>query len=136
MAEPFITTVIGSMPKPPWLYQKPPADAMKTGLQGGDADWLLSGEALTEAQNDAVRLAVFDQEAAGVLIISDGEQRRVSFITGITSQMDGFDYETLAEKWIRDGRRLAEVGRCTGPVEWRGPILTPDLEFLLTQYSI
>jgi len=91
MAEPFITTVIGSMPKPPWLYQKPPADAMKTGLQGGDADWLLSGEALTEAQNDAVRLAVFDQEAAGVLIISDGEQRRVSFITGITSQMDGFD---------------------------------------------
>jgi len=133
MAEPFITTVIGSMPKPPWLYQKPPADAMKTGLQGGDADWLLSGEALTEAQNDAVRLAVFDQEAAGVLIISDGEQRRVSFITGITSQMDGFDYETLAEKWIRDGRRLTEVGRCTGPVEWRGPILTPDLEFLLTQ---
>ena len=47
--------------------------------------------------------------------------------------MGGFDYETLAEKLIRDGRRLAQVGRCTGPVEWRGPIVVDDLRFLLTQ---
>ena len=133
MAEPFLTTVIGSMPKPAWLYQKSPVDAMKTGLQGGGADWQYSGQELIDAQDDAVRLAVFDQESAGVNIVSDGEQRRISFVTAITSKLGGFDFETLAEKWIRDGRRLAEVGRCTGPVEWRGPIALQDLAFLLTQ---
>ena len=88
---------------------------------------------MIDAQNDAVRLAVFDQETAGVNIISDGEQRRISFVTAITSQLGGFDFETLAEKWIRDGRRLAEVGRCIGPVEWCGPIEAQDLAFLVTQ---
>ena len=133
MAEPFITTVVGSMPKPPWLYRQAAMDAKGSDHHGRGADWLLSGQPLHEAQDDAVRLAIYDQESAGVRIISDGEQRRKSYLTHVTSQLGGFDYETLAEKWIRDGRRLAQVGRCTGPVEWRGPIVVDDLAFLLTQ---
>ena len=108
-------------------------DAKGSDHHGSGADWLLSGQPLREAQDDAVRLAVYDQESAGVRIISDGEQRRKSYLTYVTSQLGGFDYETLAEKWIRNGRRLAQVGRCTGPVEWPGPIVTEDLRFLLTQ---
>ena len=77
-----------------------------------------------------MRLAVYDQESAGVRIISDGEQRRKTYLTYVTSKLGGFDYETLAEKWIRDGRRLAQVGRCTGPVQWSGPIVVEDLRFL------
>ncbi|MDA0262711.1 MAG: hypothetical protein O3A93_00970 [Chloroflexi bacterium] len=133
MPEPFVTTVIGSMPKPPWLYRQAPLDAKESDHHGGGTDWLLSGQELTDAQNDAVRLAVYDQETAGVRIVSDGEQRRKSYLTYVTSRLSGFDYETLAEKWIRDGRRLAQVGRCIGPVEWLGPMVTPDLAFLLTQ---
>ena len=133
MAEPFTTTVVGSMPKPPWLYRQVPLDAKGFDHHGTGSDWLLSGQPLNDAQDDAVRLAVYDQETAGVRIISDGEQRRKTYLTYVTSQMGGFDYETLAEKWIRDGRRLAQVGRCTGPVEWRGPIVVDDLAFLLTQ---
>ena len=132
MAEPFETTVIGSMPKPPWLYRHASLNAKGSDHHGKGADWLLSGPKLLEAQNDAVRLAIYDQETAGVRIISDGEQRRKSYLTHITSQLGGFDYDTLAEKWIRDGRRLAQVGRCTGPVEWLGPIVGDDLHFLLT----
>ena len=133
MAEPFETTVVGSMPKPPWLYRQAAMDAKESDHHGGGADWLLSGQELHEAQNDAVRLAIYDQETAGVRVISDGEQRRKSYLTHITSQLGGIDYETLAEKWIRNGRRLARVGRCIGPVEWRGPIVVNDLTFLLTQ---
>ena len=133
MAEPFTTTVVGSMPKPPWLYRQVPLDAKGFDHHGTGSDWLLSGQPLNDAQDDAVRLAVYDQETAGVRIISDGEQRRKTYLTYVTSQLGGFDYETLAEKWIRDGRRLAQVGRCTGPVEWRGPIVVDDLAFLLTQ---
>jgi len=120
------------MPKPPWLYRQAPLDAKGFDHHGAGSDWLLSGEALHDAQDDAVRLAVYDQETAGVRIISDGEQRRKTYLTYVTSQLGGFDYETLAEKWIRDGRRLAQVGRCTGPVEWLGPIVVNDLHFLLT----
>ncbi len=136
MAEPFGTTVVGSMPKPPWLYRQAPMDAKGSDHHGGGADWLHSGQLLREAQDDAVRLAVHDQESAGVSIISDGEQRRKSYLTYVTSQLGGFDYETLAEKWIRDGRRLAQVGRCTGPVEWRGPIVVDDLAFLMAQTAL
>jgi len=132
MAEPFITTVVGSMPKPPWLYNQVPLDAKGFDHHGTGSDWLLEGDPLHNAQDDAVRLAIYDQESAGVRIISDGEQRRKTYLTYVTSQLGGFDYETLAEKWIRDGRRLAQVGRCTGPVEWRGPIVVDDLRFLLT----
>ena len=132
MAEPFETTVVGSMPKPPWLYRQSSLDAKGSDHHGAGADWLLSGQDLLEAQNDAVRLAIYDQETAGVRIISDGEQRRKSYLTHITSQLGGFDYDTLEEKWIRDGRRLAQVGRCTGPVKWSGPIAVDDLRFLLT----
>ncbi|MDP7586831.1 MAG: hypothetical protein FI737_13435 [SAR202 cluster bacterium] len=132
MAEPFETTVVGSMPKPPWLYNQVPLDTKGFDHHGAGSDWLLSGEALQNAQDDAVRLAVYDQETAGVRIISDGEQRRKTYLTYVTSRLGGFDYETLAEKWIRDGRRLAQVGRCTGPVEWFSPIVVNDLRFLLT----
>ena len=132
MAEPFITTVVGSMPKPPWLYRQMPLDTKGFDNHGTGSDWLLEGDPLHNAQDDAVRLAIYDQESAGVRIISDGEQRRKSYLTYVTSRLGGFDYETLEEKWIRDGRRLAQVGRCTGPVEWRGPIVVDDLRFLLT----
>ena len=133
MAEPFVTTVVGSLPKPPWLYRQAPLDSKGFDHHGAGSDWLLSGQPLRDAQDDAVRLAVYDQESAGVRIISDGEQRRKTYLTYVTAQLGGFDFETLAEKWIRDGRRLAQVGRCVGPVEWQGPMVVDDLRFLLTQ---
>jgi len=78
MAEPFITTVMGSMPKPTWLYQQAAMDAKGSDHHGGGADWLLSGQPLREAQDDAVRLAIYDQESVGVRIVNDGEQSRKS----------------------------------------------------------
>ncbi|MFQ5894335.1 MAG: 5-methyltetrahydropteroyltriglutamate--homocysteine methyltransferase [Nitrospinota bacterium] len=133
MPEPFLTTAIGSLPKPTWLFAKTALDAKGADHHGGGAAWLFEGERLREAQDDAVRLAIRDQERAGVDIISDGEQRRKSYLTHITMRLEGFDYETPAEKWIRDRRRLAQVGRCTGPVRRRGPILEEDLRFLMAE---
>ena len=49
------------------------------------------------------------------------------------SRLGGFDYEQLAKKWTRNRRRLADVGRCTGPVRRTGPIAVDDLRFLLSQ---
>ncbi|MCZ6646620.1 MAG: 5-methyltetrahydropteroyltriglutamate--homocysteine methyltransferase [SAR324 cluster bacterium] len=128
--EAFTTTVVGSMPKAPWLYQVTTLNDGKRDHHGAGGNWRLEGEALAQAQDDAVRVAVHDQERAGVDIISDGEQRRKSYLTHLTMNMEGFDYGQLAEKWIRDGRRKAQVGRCVGPIVRSRPILLDDLRFL------
>ena len=133
VTKPFLTTVIRSMPKPPWLYDQRSWHAAGTDVLGPGADWTFDDETLREAQDDAVRVAIHDQERSGIDIISDGEQRRKSYVTYITSRLDGFDYETLGEKWIRDGRRLAQVGRCTTPVRRKAPILVEDMRFLRSE---
>ena len=65
------TSVIGSHSLPGWLNLV--LDASARGELGA-AD-------LKEAENDAVDVAIRDQEDAGVDIISDGEMRRVGFFT-------------------------------------------------------
>jgi len=65
------TSVIGSYAWPGWLHVA--MDAAHRGEFGIDD--------LHETQDDAVNLAVRDQEAAGVDIITDGEMRRIGFFT-------------------------------------------------------
>ena len=130
MAEPFLTTVVGSLPKPAWLLEQISmnADGGKQ-VHGRGADWMLKGDALKAAQDDATRLAVRDQERAGIDIVSDGEQRRKSWLTYVTMQFDGYDYENLVKKVTRAGRRTAEVGQCVGEVRRTLPVLENDLRF-------
>jgi len=127
----FATTVVGSMPKRPWLYT--PARALD-GRQDHFANlghWCLTGEALKLAQEDAIRAVILEQEHAGVEIISDGEQRRGNYVTHLTMNMEGFDYEHLAERTMRAGRRKVMTGRCVGPIRHKGPIIVDDLRFLM-----
>lgn len=133
MPKNFVTTVVGSMPKPAWLMEQLPLNAEGKQVHGKGADWLFSGELLETARDDATRLTVHDQIHAGIDVLSDGEQRRSSYLTYITSRLEGFDYETLAKKWTRNKRRLAEVGRCIGPVRRSGPMLTKDAAFMLAE---
>ena len=111
---PFLTTVVGSLPKPPWLQEKLPLNASGKQVHGKGAKWLFEGELLKQAQDDAVRVAIHDQTEADIDLISDGEQRRTSYLAHIVARLRGFDYTTPAKKWGRDNRRLAEVGCCTG----------------------
>ena len=126
----FLSTVIGSMPKPHWLYRLDRLDDGEQDHHGAGGKWTLGGAELREAQDDAVRIAVYHQEHSGIDIISDGEQRRKSYLTHITMNMKGFDYSSLTEKWIRNGRRKAMVGRCIDPIRRLQPITVDDLKFL------
>jgi len=65
------TSVIGSYAWPAWLYTA--LEAAQRGEYGPDD--------MREAQDDAVDLALRDQEQAGVDIVSDGEMRRAGFFT-------------------------------------------------------
>jgi 5-methyltetrahydropteroyltriglutamate--homocysteine methyltransferase len=129
----FLTSGVGSMPKPAWLMgeDKPFAPGMRG--QGNEVTWAFEGEVLQQAQDDAVRLTVHDQTHAGLDIVSDGEQRRRYYVTHVTERLGGLDYTKLAEKSVRKGRMVHDCGRCVGPIERAAPILQADAAFLLAE---
>ena len=116
------TTIAGSLPKPEWL-------ATPKQLW---SPWLLEGERLEAGKRDAVRLAVFDQEHAGIDIITDGEQTRRHFVTTFIEGLDGVDFEHKKTVRIRN-RYDADVPVVVGPVARRNPVYVDDARFLRAQ---
>jgi 5-methyltetrahydropteroyltriglutamate--homocysteine methyltransferase len=108
------TSIVGSLPKPSWLAQPNVLWA----------PWRVSGEELREAQQDAVRLAILDQEEAGLDVVTDGEVTRRHYIWGFLAGLTGIDTEHLAQKRTRGGRysETTEVARIVGPIEHRTPV--------------
>ena len=116
------TTIAGSLPKPAWL-----ADPSSQLF----APWMLSGERLREGQDDAVRLALLDQEEAGLDIVTDGEQRRRHYIWGFLEGLTGTDTERLGPKQQRGGRYLKQqdVARIVGELSRPRPIMLDALKY-------
>ena len=113
------TTIAGSLPKPAWLAQ--PNQLW--------APWLAQGASLAEAKRDATRLAVLDQERAGIDIITDGEQSRRHFVTGYLEHLTGIDFEHLVTMHIRR-RYDANVPQVIGPVKRPRPVHSDDVRLL------
>jgi 5-methyltetrahydropteroyltriglutamate--homocysteine methyltransferase len=87
-------TIVGSLPKPSWL-------AVPGMLY---APWRVEPDSLAEAQRDATRLAVADQVAAGLDVVTDGEQCRRHYVWGFLDSIEGVDTLNLAMKATRGGR--------------------------------
>jgi len=79
-----------------------------------------------------VRLALFDQEHAGIDIVTDGEQTRRHFVTTFIEGLDGVDFANRKTVRIRN-RYDADVPMVTGPVARRHPIYVDDAAFLRGQ---
>jgi 5-methyltetrahydropteroyltriglutamate--homocysteine methyltransferase len=114
-------SIVGSLPKPAWL-------ATPNMLR---APWRVSGADLHEAQNDAVRLAILEQEEAGLAVVTDGELRRRHYIWGFLDGLTGIDTDRLAQQRSRGGRYSAttEVARIVGPVERTRPVFLEACRF-------
>jgi 5-methyltetrahydropteroyltriglutamate--homocysteine methyltransferase len=114
-------SIVGSLPKPAWLA---PPNMLR-------APWRLSGADLHEAQNDAVRLAILEQEEAGLAIVTDGELRRRHYIWGFLDGLTGIDTERLAQQRSRGGRysETTEVARVVGTVERTRPVFLEACRF-------
>jgi 5-methyltetrahydropteroyltriglutamate--homocysteine methyltransferase len=113
------TTIAGSLPKPAWLAE--PKQLW--------APWKLEGEALAQGKRDAVRLALFEQEHAGIDIVTDGEQTRRHFVTTFIEALDGVDFEHRKTVRIRN-RYDADVPVVVGAVARRHPIYVDDAAFV------
>ena len=108
----LLTTITGSLPKPAWL-------AVPETLW---APWRLDGDALVRAQRDAVLVALKEQEAAGLDVVTDGEQSRQHFVHGFLHGLEGIDFERRVTIGIRNNRYKAEVPTVTGPIARRAPV--------------
>ena len=120
MTKPLLqTTIAGSLPKPAWLAQ--PNQLW--------APWLLDGAALDEAKRDATRLAIRDQELAGIDSVTDGEQSRRHFVTGYLEHLKGIDFKHLVTMHIRQ-RYDAKVPQVVGPIKRPRPVHSDDVRLM------
>ncbi|MEG3349461.1 MULTISPECIES: methionine synthase [Novacetimonas] len=115
------TSTAGSLPKPSWLA-KP-----KTLW----SPWQLQGNQLIEGKQDALRLALDDQDRAGIDIVSDGEQTRQHFVTTFIEHLSGVDFENRQTVKIRN-RYEASVPSVVGAVTREKPVFVEDVRFLRT----
>ena len=115
----LLTTIAGSLPKPSWL-------AVPNRLW---APWQLPPDRLEEGKRDAVLIALKDQEAAGIDIVTDGEQSRQHFVHGFLEAIEGIDFARRVTIGIRANRYKAAVPTVVGPIRRRGAIHADDVSF-------
>ena len=113
------TTIAGSLPKPTWLAEP----------ERLWAPWRVSGEHLVEAQRDAVLAALKDQEAAGIDVVTDGEQSRQHFVHGFVEHLSGIDFAKRVTIGIRADRYKAEVPTVTGPIGRPAPVHVDEVRW-------
>ena len=80
---------------------------------------------LEEAQDDATRLAIDDQERAGLDIVTDGEMRRESYSNRFATALEGVDVDNPGTALDRSGHPNP-VPRVVGPVARRHPVQVRD----------
>jgi 5-methyltetrahydropteroyltriglutamate--homocysteine methyltransferase len=108
----FETTLAGSLPKPAWLAE--------TGKLW--PAWRAQGAELEQAKRDATLLWLKEQEAAGLDIVSDGEQSRQHFVHGFLEFVDGIDFEHKVKMGIRNNRYDAMVPVVVAPLRLKGRV--------------
>ena len=116
------TSTAGSLPKPSWLAQ--PETLW--------SEWKLQGEELVEGKQDALGLALHEQQLAGIDIVSDGEQSRQHFVTTFIEHLDGVDFEKRETVRIRD-RYDASVPTVSSAVSRQKPVFVEDARYLRAQ---
>lgn len=97
------TSLVGSYPQPEWLIDRP--ELIKSVVRvRADHLWRVPPELRRQAQDDAIVLAVHDQERAGLDIISDGEQARESYSNHFGTAIEGVDLDKPGQMPNRFGK--------------------------------
>ncbi|HEY4114240.1 MAG TPA: hypothetical protein VGM17_09290 [Rhizomicrobium sp.] len=128
------TSLVGSYPQPDWLLDRSKlAKSFPPRVRAKEL-WRIDPEWLEQAQDDATRLAIYDQERAGLDIITDGEMRRESYSNRFATELDGVDLDNPGTALDRSGHPNP-VPRVTGKIRRRRSVEVRDLEFLKANTS-
>lgn len=139
---PLATQLVGSFSKPGWLIRHE-----NYPFTRDENAWRPTADVLQTAQDDATLLAIYDQEDAGLDVITDGEARRARF-DNYFLRYGGIDTVNLGKRPplndrdtsgsdIRPSTRAAMESpsgalspRVFEKIHWDGPLSLDDLKFL------
>jgi 5-methyltetrahydropteroyltriglutamate--homocysteine methyltransferase len=128
------TSLVGSYAQPSWLIDRERLrDRFPPRVRAQEL-WRIDPAYLEEAHDDATRLAIADQERAGLDILTDGEMRRESYSNRFATALDGVDIDNPGTALDRSGHPNP-VPRVVGPVSRRHPVQVRDLQFLRAHTS-
>jgi 5-methyltetrahydropteroyltriglutamate--homocysteine methyltransferase len=128
------TSLVGSYAQPNWLLDREKLRGRFPPRVRATELWRVDPGYLEEAQDDATRLAIDDQERAGLDILTDGEMRRESYSNRFATALDGVDIDNPGTALDRSGHPNP-VPRVVGPISRRHPVQVRDLEFLKAHTS-
>lgn len=124
------TTLVGSYPQPDWLIDRKRLTEMVPPRARANDLWRVDPPWLEQAQDDATRLAIRDQERADIDIICDGEMRRESYSNRLATALDGMDCDNPAEIPARTAGKIQIVPRVVGKIRRRRAVQVTDVAFL------
>ena len=125
----FPCTIVGSFPQPDWLIDREKLAQRFPPRTRARELWRVGDDYLREAQDDATRLAIREQERAGLDIISDGEVRRESYSNHFATALDGVDIDNPGQALDRSGEPVF-VPRIVGPIRRNRAVAVDDVTFL------
>jgi len=121
---------MGSYPQPGWLIDRERLLGNGVPRVRNKDIWKVGGEDLDEAIEAATLVAIADQEAAGVDIVTDGEVGRESYFNHFANALGGVDRDRIGQGVNRRGG-VSEVPLVTGPIERAEPIELDAARFLI-----
>jgi 5-methyltetrahydropteroyltriglutamate--homocysteine methyltransferase len=128
------TSLVGSYAQPDWLIDRGRLrDRFPPRVRALEL-WRVDPAYLEEAQDDATRIAIADQERAGLDIVTDGEMRRESYSNRFATALEGVDIDNPGTALDRSGHPNP-VPRVVGPIARKHPVQVRDLKFLKAHTS-
>ena len=128
------TSLVGSYAQPDWLIDREKLRGRFPPRVRAQELWRVDPAYLEEAHDDATRLAIADQERAGLDIITDGEMRRESYSNRFATALEGVDIDNPGTALDRSGHPNP-VPRVVGPVKRKHAVQVRDLQFLRAHTS-
>lgn len=123
------TTLVGSYAQPDWLIDRKRLGERFPPRVRARELWRVAPEWLEQAQDDATRNAIRDQEEAGLDIITDGEIRRESYSNRFATALEGVDIDNPGTALDRSGHPNP-VPRVVGKIRRKHAVQVRDVQFL------
>ncbi len=120
---------MGSYPQPGWLVDRDHLIGKGVPRVRANDLWKVAEQDLSEAVEAATLVAIADQEAAGVDIITDGEIGRESYFNHFANSLGGVDQDQIGTGINRVGTK-SKVPLVNGPIERQAPIELESARFL------
>ena len=126
---PSFPSLVGSYPQPDWLIDRERlADRFFPRVRARDLSRVAAAH-LHEAQRDATRLAIRDQDWPVLDTVTDGEICRESYSNRFATALDGVDIDNPGTALDRSGHPNP-VPRVVGPIRRHHAVEAEDVRFL------